>query len=276
VTALVWAAGRIRPADEPVLRADDHGLVVGDGVFETVKVVDRRPFALCRHLDRLERSARGLGLLFDRDAAFAAISVLLTSAQAPAGRARLRVILTGGASPLSSERGNGSPTFLAAVEPSGAPAPDARVVVVPWTRNERAATAGLKTTSYAENVVALAYAHQRGGTEALFTNTRGHVCEGTGSNIFVAVDGRLVTPPLSSGCLAGVTRALLLEWLPGATEADLLPGQLAGATEAFLCSTMRDVQAVSAVDGRPVRWPGPLTERARAVFAERSAADLDP
>ena len=83
---------------------------------------------------------------------------------------------------------------------------------MPWVRNERSATAGLKTTSYAENVVALDRAHAEGGSEALFANTRGELCEGTGSNVVVVVDDELVTPPLSSGCLAGITRELLLEW----------------------------------------------------------------
>ena len=83
---------------------------------------------------------------------------------------------------------------------------------MPWTRNERSATAGLKTTSYAENVVALAHAKERGGIEAVFANTRGELCEGTGTNVFVVVDGELLTPPLESGCLAGITRELTLEW----------------------------------------------------------------
>ena len=80
------------------------------------------------------------------------------------------------------------------------------VTTVPWTRNENGATAGLKTTSYAENVIALAHAAERGGTEAIFANTAGHLCEGTGSNVFYVVDGELRTPTLASGCLAGVTR----------------------------------------------------------------------
>ena len=89
------------------------------------------------------------------------------------------------------------------------------MVTVPWPRNERGALAGLKTTSYAENVVALAEARRRGGTEAIFANLAGHLCEGTGSNVFYVVDGELRTPTLASGCLAGVTRALVLEWCGG-------------------------------------------------------------
>ena len=85
------------------------------------------------------------------------------------------------------------------------------VVVVPWPRNEHGALVGLKTVSYGENVVALAFAADRGAGEALFGNLAGNLCEGTGTNVFVGLAGRLVTPPLSSGCLPGVTRDLLLE-----------------------------------------------------------------
>ena len=83
---------------------------------------------------------------------------------------------------------------------------------MPWVRNERAATAGLKTTSYAENVIALASRQEPGALEAIFANTRGELCEATGSNVFVVIDGVVRTPPLDSGCLAGITRELVLEW----------------------------------------------------------------
>ena len=120
---------------------------------------------------------------------------------------------------------------------------------MPWPRNERGALAGLKTTSYAENVVALAEAKRRGATEAVFANLAGHLCEGTGSNVFYVVDGELRTPTLASGCLAGVTRGLVLEWF-GGREVDEPIEVLAEASEIFLASTTRDVQGVDAV-GRP-------------------------
>jgi branched-chain amino acid aminotransferase len=149
---------------------------------------------------------------------------------------------------------------------------------VPWPRNERGALAGLKTTSYAENVVALHYANERGAGEAVFSNIRGELCEGTGTNVFVGLQGRLVTPPLTSGCLAGVTRGLLVEWLPDWLEERSLPtSQLAEADEAFLASTTRDVQPIRAVDGHALpTCPGPLTRRAMEVFAEHSARMPDP
>jgi branched-chain amino acid aminotransferase len=161
--------------------------------------------------------------------------------------------------------------LVAPLEPA---APSTAAATVPWTRNERGATAGLKTTSYAENVVALARARAAGASEALVANTRGRLCEGTGSNVLVEVDGRLVTPPLSSGCLAGVTRALALRWC-GVEELDVPWEALGRAREVALTSTTRDVQPLHALDGRPL-VPGPLVGAARTEFARRAAADPDP
>jgi len=147
---------------------------------------------------------------------------------------------------------------------------------VPWTRNERGALTGLKTTSYAENVVALARAHEHGASEALFGNTVGQLCEGTGSNVFVVLDGEIHTPPVVSGCLPGITRALTVEWT-GAKETDLPLDVLERADEVFLTSTLRDVQAVHRIDGRELPGvPGPVTAKAMRVFDEQAGADLDP
>ncbi len=153
------------------------------------------------------------------------------------------------------------------------------IATVPWTRNERSAVAGAKTTSYAENVVALDHAHGRGAHEAIFANTRGELCEGTGSNVFVAVDGVLVTPPLSSGCLAGITRELLLEWatkegLP-VEERDVPLEVLATAEDVLLTSSTRDAQPVAVVDGRELRG-GELGTAAAELFARRAADGMDP
>ena len=142
------------------------------------------------------------------------------------------------------------------------------VRTVPWPRNERGALAGLKTTSYGENVVALARAAEAGASEAIFANLAGHLCEGTGSNVFYVVDGELRTPTLDSGCLAGVTRALILEWW-GGTEVDEPMEVLADASEVFLASTTRDVQGVSQWDDRELPAPGPVTREVRAMWEER-------
>lgn len=145
-----------------------------------------------------------------------------------------------------------------------------------WVRNERSAVAGLKTTSYAENVVALATAARAGASEALLANTVGRLCEGTGSNVFVVLDGRLHTPPLASGCLAGITRVLVVEWA-GAKETDLPFEVLEQADEVFLTSSLRDVQAVTRIDGRELAvGPGPVTAEAMRIFDAKAGTELDP
>jgi branched-chain amino acid aminotransferase len=270
--------GRLRGTDDATVSAFDHGLTVGDGVFETVKVVEGMPFAMSRHLERLRESAHGLGLPApDLDAVREGCAAVVAADPAAARRGRLRITLTAGPGPLGSDRGSAPrPTVMVALAPTGSwPAAD-RVVLVPWTRNERSAVAGVKTTSYAENVVALAAARAAGAGEALLANTRGQLCEGTGSNVFVVLGGRILTPPLSSGCLAGVTRALVLEWTD-AEEADLPVEVLDEADEVFLTSSTRDVQPVSHVGERSLpEVPGQRTLDVMASFAARAAADLDP
>ncbi|MGN6252472.1 MAG: aminotransferase class IV [Marmoricola sp.] len=270
-----WVNGRLLDDPRaPALRVDDHGLTVGDGVFETMKVVDGRPFAVRRHLDRLERSAAGLGLAAPvRGEVERAIAAVL--ADGPLALGRLRITLTGGPSPLGSGRGEGPPTLSVVAEAAHPWEASTAVATVAWPRNERSAVAGLKTTSYAENVVALAAAHRAGATEAVLPNTMGLLCEGTGSNVFYVVEGELRTPPLSSGCLAGVTRALVLEWC-GGREVEEPIDVLARAEEVFLSSSTRDVQPVHRVDGHDLGAPGPITREVLALWAARSAADLDP
>jgi len=268
--------GELFPDDDARISVFDHGLVVGDGVFETIKVAQGVPFAMTRHLQRLRRSALGLGLGEPdldhiRDGA---MEVIANSGKPPL--ARLRITYTGGKSPLGSERGNSPNTAIVAMAEQPAPAAAVDVATVPWPRNERGALSGLKTTSYGENVRALAYAAERGGSEAIFGNTVGQLCEGTGSNVFVVIGGQLLTPPLASGCLAGVTRALVIEWAD-AQEKDLPMEALASAEEAFLSGTTRDVQPIRHVDGVALpAIPGPVTKKAAEIFALRSAESPDP
>ncbi|MEZ0089783.1 aminotransferase class IV [Streptacidiphilus sp. EB129] len=271
----IWVNDTLRESADAAVSVLDHGMTVGDGVFETVKAVDGRPFALGRHLDRLARSARGLGLPApDRDQVQHACAEVLAANPMPLGR--LRITYTGGVAPLGSDRGDSGPTLVVALGEVVRRPETAAVITVPWTRNEHSAVAGLKTTSYAENVVALARAHEYGASEAIFANTKGRLCEGTGSNVFVVIGGRVLTPPLTSGCLAGITRALTLQWLE-AEEADLPLSALQDADEVFLTGTLRDIQAVSRVDDRELPGaPGPITAKAVALFTERAAADLEP
>ncbi|HSE72810.1 MAG TPA: aminodeoxychorismate lyase [Nocardioidaceae bacterium] len=270
-----WVNGRLLDdAGEPAVAVTDHGFTVGDGVFEAVKVMDGEPFALTRHLDRLVTSAKGMGLPEpDLAEVRRAVAAVLEGQDLPLGR--IRIALTGGPAPLGSGRGSEPPTLVVAAG-SMAPWPGTTAVAtVPWPRNERGALAGLKTTSYGENVLALAHAAERGASEAVFANTVGNLCEGTGSNVFYVVDGEVRTPTLASGCLAGISRVLVLEWY-GGREVDEPIDVLTTADEVFLVSTTRDVQGVHAVDGRHLDAPGPVTQEVMRVWAQKEREDLDP
>src|SRR5215469_4304447 len=272
----VWMNGDLLPDDDARVSVFDHGLVVGDGVFETIKVASGTPFALTRHLARLRRSAVGLGLPEPDLEQIREGALAVVAASGGPALARLRVTVTGGKAPLGSERGNSPLTAIVAMAEQPSPAAAVDVVTVPWPRNERGPLSGLKTTSYGENVRALAYAAERGGSEAIFGNTVGELCEGTGTNVFVVIGGRLLTPPLSSGCLAGVTRALVIEWAE-AQEEELPLDALATADEAFLSGTTRDVQPIRNVDGKPLpAAPGPVTRKAAELFKMHSAETADP
>ena len=271
----VWSNGHVleRP-EHAVVPVTDHGLGVGDGVFEALKVTSAGPFAVRRHLDRLSRSAALMGLPTpDHGLVREAIAAVL--ADWPAGDAKLRITYTGGEGPLGSGAAYGPPNLIVAVEGREPPAATIAVVTAPWRRNEHGALTGVKSTSYAENVRGLAYAAARDAGEAIFPNTAGDLCEGTGTNLFLVFGEKVVTPPLSAGPLAGITRELLLEWT-AVTERDVTPDETGRADEVFLTSSLRDVQGVHRWDDRT--WPGPrpVTERVAALFAERSAALVDP
>lgn len=293
----VWVNGR-RVDEGPAVPALDHGITVGDGVFETAKIVDGEVFAKTRHHDRMDRSLAGLGLPpLDRAKVEEGISAVL--ADEPIAFGRLRYTVTAGPGPLGSDRSDGPMTYIVTAGEAPPPTPSTVVAVVPWTRNERAATVGLKTTSYADNVIALAAAKELGGTEAIFANTSGMLCEGTGSNIFVVQDEVVLTPALHTGPLAGITRELTIEWCRemGMTvrEEELKLGVLEDCDEVWITSSTRDVQAVSALRvvsdrhtlaGRlaavPLQdrdlgeEPGPVTARAAEIFAALGAERRDP
>ncbi len=277
---MVWVNGSLVDPSEPSIAALDHGVTVGDGAFETAKIDRGRVFASTRHARRLDRTLAGLGLpAADHDHLAQGVKAVLAEGSS-IEFGRLRYTVTGGAGPLGSDRDDSPLTYIVTAGETPRPPASASVVVVPWVRNERSAVAGLKTTSYAENVVALAFAKERGGIEAIFGNTRGELCEGTGSNIFVVRDGAILTPPLESGCLAGITRELVIEWcreegLEVREEAIALES-LPEVEEVFLTSSTKDVLPIHAVDERQVAAPGPVTARAAAIFARLSTERLDP
>jgi len=276
----IWvsAAGEagLLERDEAKISVFDHGLTVGDGAFETLKVVGGTALAVTRHLNRLTKSCRILGLTPpDTTTLLAAITEVIDSEPEASRLGRLRITCTGGVGPLASDRGDAEGTVIVAVTPMQPWSATTNAVMTPWVRNERSSVTGAKCTSYAENVAALAWAHQRGFSEGLFANTVGELCEGTGTNIFIVRDGVALTPPSSSGCLEGITRELLVEW-ELAQQATLMPSDVEAADEVFLTSSTRDVHPVVHLGDRHWTEPGPVTRHIAAQYVRRITQDIDP
>lgn len=257
-----WVNGRLLDeAHDPAVPVTDRGYALGSGVFETMEVLHGHPFAPTRHLQRLSDGARRVGLrAADPELVRRAIDEV-TAAEAMA-HGRLRITWTG-------------TTLSVTLTEFAAYSPTVAVVTSPWPRNERSVLTGVKAIGQAENVLALEDAAARGAGEALLLNLSGNVCEGAVSNVFHVLDGELCTPTLSSGCLPGVTRALVLKWF-GAREIDIPASGLERASEMFVTSSLRGVQPVRALDGRELPAPGPVTADVMAVFNDRKGHDLDP
>ncbi len=236
----------------------DHGFTVGDGVFETIALRAGTALATTRHLARLVRSAVRMGLPRpDPDEVRQAVE--LTVAANPAiGWGALRVTYTSGPGSVGSGRSGSRGTLVVAAREIAPYDGLAELITVPWPRNERGALTGIKTTSYAENALALADAHRQGATEAIFGNTRGNLCEGSGTNVFVVINGQLViSPAVGPGCLDGqLPEALIIEYAGlDVEERDVPLEVLYLSDEAFLTSATRDVQPIRSVDGAAASRP---------------------
>jgi branched-chain amino acid aminotransferase len=272
----IWIDDRLFERAEAKISVFDHGFTVGDGVCETLKTIDGTPFALSRHLERLTQSAEGLRLPTpDRERIASAVRSVI-DANPIVGIGRLRITWTGGVGPSGSGRDpEARPTLVITHVAATRWAQTAQIVTVEFPRNERSPLAGIKSTSYAENVLALAIANERDADEAIFGNTRGELCEGTGSNIFLVVGDKLLTPPLSSGCLPGITRALAIEWC-GAREIAMPLSVLTEADEILLASSTRDLQRVHQVNSRVMPAQTDRGRKALDDFAKYAGIRLDP
>lgn len=260
--------------DDARVSVFDHGFTVADGVFETLKVDHGVAYAVSRHLRRLVASAEMLRLPhIPLDDIRSGIEQVLAAGAPPL--ARMRVTVTAGAGPLGSDRGDVPPTIVIALAEVTPWPSTTTATLVPWVRNERSPVVGAKTTSYADNVVALDWAHQRGFSEGLFLNTQDEVCEGTSTNLFLVRDSEIVTPPLTSGCLAGITRDLVIEWV-GALERTLTWADVLAADEVFLTSSTREVHPVVRLDERTWDDEGVVTRSVRESFRTRILDNPDP
>jgi branched-chain amino acid aminotransferase len=252
--------GEVTPTAAATIGLKDDGLYRGDGAFEVIRLYDGRPFALGDHLDRLGRSAAAIELSFDRAALEREIDALL--AQAGPADAQLRLIVTRGG------------RRIAATEPVPEHAETLRLATVTYTPT--IILTGVKSISYAANMQATRLAKAQRADEAVLVRPDGTVLEPPTSTIFwVSADGELRTPALSVGVLDSITRDRLIKALDVA-EGSWQVNDLLAATEAFLASTTREVQAVAAVNDNnlPVA-PGPRTGEAQEAFAATLGRELN-
>ena len=252
--------GELMRAGEALIPAADDGLIRGDGAFDAFPVRDGRPFARAAHLERLVRSCQALALPCPREQLESDIDLLLT--QAWAGDAAVRVVLTRGGRRISRLESLGDPDAL--TRPAR---------LLPVTYNPSVLLNGVKSLSYAANMLASRRAIEAGYDEALLVRSDGVVLEGPTCSIFWVRDGRLQTPALETGILASITRRVILENMP-AQEGSFVLQDALGAGEAFLVSTARWAQPIAAI-GEVVLpdTPGPHTSRARETIVRAMAQD---
>lgn len=268
---LLWIDGEIHGPSAAGVSALDHGLLLGDGVFDTIAVRGGQPVFLERHLRRLRRGIDRLAI--DRTPSdtelVSGVEELVN--EAGLAEARIRITVTPGPGPGPSPRDRGEhPLTVISIDALHRVPTSVSLCTVGWIRNERSPLAGIKSTSWGDNASILRFARAGGHDNAILCDSVGRLSECTTSNLFLVVDQVVLTPSLGSGCLPGIIREVLLE--SGiATEADLRPEDLDRATEVFVTSSTTGVVPVRRIDARDFTIVGPLTGRAGRAVEEASA-----
>lgn len=272
-TIIVWKRSGdtwlVDPAAAPSWQ--DRGITHGLALFETMLAIEGRIPLLDHHLKRLATSCQKLGW----DSVFPDIQVAFDS-HSGFGTYRLRLTLTSGSGPLDNAVAGANRIAVLSIQPYEPPAETAlSLTISPHRLNERSITAGLKTASYAEPILARSAARARGFDDALLLNTREQLAEATMANVFLVRDGGILTPPLHSGCLPGITRELIISLASEhgirCEQRDLTVDDIHVADACFLTSSLRGVAAVGRVDGT-VFQPCTLTERLQGLWREAMQA----
>ena len=250
--------GAVMPAADAFIPATDEGLLRGDGVFEVLRLYRGRPYALNEHLQRLARSAQNLRLPIDLDAVRGDVTGLLDAAGGQPDPGALRIVVTRG----------GRRLLLTEELPAHAPAIRLATVTYAPVR----LLDGVKSLSYAANMLATRLAHEQGADEALLVTPHGRVLEAPTSSVFWVDGGAVLTPPLSDHILASITRTVVFE-LADAQERSCTVDELLAADEAFLVSTTRELQPVASVDGRALP-SGPVATELAGRLHQRILSEL--
>ncbi len=257
--SLASVDGALTLASEAMIPATDEGLLRGDGAFEVIRVYDGKPFAFDDHLRRLERSAHNLRLPVDLEAVRAEAHRLLAQAGPGPDHELLRIVITRGG------------RRLLLTEPMHEIPNETRLCSITYSPTR--VLDGVKSLSYAANMLASRLARERGFDEALLVTPHGRVLEAPTSSIFWIEDERVFTPPLDEHILASITRGLVMA-VTGAAERPCTLDDLFEAGEAFLASTVREVQPVAAIDAHTFTAPGVVTERIAGEVGARIQTEL--
>ena len=282
----VFHNDRLIPIEQVRLSPGQAGLLSGWGLFTTLRIFQGEAFAFERHWRRLEKDAgrTRVPFPFDPEQVRRHLGELLRANQVVEGTARIYMIYNRVGFWQSDEP---MPQVDLVLYTAGMPAhtEPARLGLAEQGRHAASPLAGVKVTSWLNNVWHLAEAQKQGLHEVVLLNERGEVAECTAANIFCVKNERVLTPPLSSGCLEGVTRGVLLEIAPGAgfpiAEQALRPEDLYSANDIFITSTNRSLLGVGEIAGHNYAGaPGPITNKLERAFdaamreyvAQRTAA----
>ncbi|HKW87956.1 MAG TPA: aminotransferase class IV [Candidatus Acidoferrales bacterium] len=269
----VFHNDRLQPMEEVRLSPGQAGLLSGWGLFTTLHIFDGEPFAFERHWRRLEKDAARTHcpFPFEAERVREQLREVLRANKVKEGCARIYVIYNQVGHWRSDEKMPKADVLLYSTDLPAYREP-ARLGLREHGRHAASPLAGVKVTSWLNNVWNLYEAHQGGFDEVVLLNERGEVAECTAANIFCVRGGRVLTPPLGSGCLEGVTRSVLLEIGPKAgvpcEEKTLRPEDLYAADEVFISSTNRNLLGVGEVAGhRFAEAPGPVTRKLDEAFS---------
>ncbi len=259
----IWRNGEIVPASGAV-DATDRGVLLGDGIFETLAMLGGRPKLLDRHLARLSDGAKILGIPLHADRAGLEDAIRALAADGAVEEGAVRITLLRGSGPRGvAPPADVAPTLLVAVTAMhvGIANPVEAVIAKTTRRNERSPASRLKTTNYLDAILASREAMEAGADDAIMLNTRDAVAEATSANVFCVIGGDLVTPPISDGALPGVMRERIMVQ-ETVIERTLTTDDLGRATEIILTSSL-SVRPVTVLDGQPVAdgAPGPVAAR---------------
>jgi branched-chain amino acid aminotransferase len=280
VDPLILHNDRIIPLQEARLSPGQVGLLMGWGVFTTLRTHRGQPFAFERHWARMGRDAARLGVPFDYQEGRVreAIAEVARANQRLEGMARVSFVRNKGG--LWEQADDHPPADLLVFTRELVPWPAAhRLRIEPRAIFSAGHYAGAKMLSWVPHAAALEQAHAQGFDEVLLLNEKGQLAECSSANVFLVREGRALTPPLSSGCLPGVTREILLEIAPAAgldvIEQELTLDDLSSADEVFISSTTREVAAVSLISPN---WnypaPGPVTQALDRAFREYVKSEI--